>query len=160
MSQFRIRYTNIIYGDVVHISCSSCFPHNTKHTPQRCLMVRNLQSLSLSAGLSASPHSDLLIQEDDLPYLSPVTPAFVCESTATPPLPQVTSVHYVETTCVPRAWSKRWKMIWKRHSWNWANRNEVCFQEGWTAMGRVNIARGAFRNEGCYNTITASKSPE
>lgn len=99
------------------------------------------------------------LKEDDLPDFRVQWPQLMCESTAMPPLPQDTSVHYVETTCVPRAWSKRWKMIWKRHSANWANRNEGCFQGGWTATGRINTARGAFRNEGCSNTTAANRSP-
>lgn len=33
MSQFRITYTSIIYGALVHRSCSSWFPYNAKHTP-------------------------------------------------------------------------------------------------------------------------------
>lgn len=31
MSQFRIRYKSVIYGDLVHRSCSSWFPYNAKH---------------------------------------------------------------------------------------------------------------------------------
>lgn len=82
-----------------------------------------------------------------------------CESTAVIPFPHVTSVHYVETTRVPRASSKRWKMIWKRHSGNWANRNEGCFEKGCTAVGRIHTAQGAFRNTGRCNPAIASQSP-
>lgn len=123
------------------MSCSSCFSYNTKHIPQRSVSRPGNVEPRLP-GLSTSPPSWPVYSEDDLPYFRVQWPQLMCEPTAVPPLPQVTSVHYVETTCVPRACSKRWKMIWKRHSGNWTNRDEGCSQEGWTATGRIHSTRG------------------
>ena len=117
--QLRIRCTSVIYGDLVHMSSSSCFPYNTKHTSQHSVSTRwvNPQRLRSPAGLSASPAAE----SSD--------PSWCVWVHSLPPLPQVVSVHYVETTCVPRAWSKRWKMIWKRHSGN--------SKQKWRKLSRV-----------------------
>lgn len=60
MPQFRIRCTSIIYGDLVHLSHSSCFPYNTKCTSQRSVSCRgvNPQSLRPPPGLSVSPTAE------------------------------------------------------------------------------------------------------
>lgn len=144
ISQFRTRCTVIIYVDLVHMSCVAhafLTMQNTHHSTLSHGGWGNLQSLRLSAGLSCLPSflTSPISESSDLSW---------CESTAVILLPQVTSVHYVETTCVPRASGKRWKMIWKRHSGSCANRNEGCFQESWTAMGGIHTAWGAFRNGG------------
>lgn len=144
ISQFRTRCTSIIYGDLVHMSCVAhafLTMQNTHYSTPSHGGWGSLQSLRLSAGLSCLPSflTSPISESSDPSWW---------ESTAVILLPQVTSVHYVETTCVPRASGKRWKMIWKRHSGSCANRNEGCFQEGWTAMGGIHTAWGAFRNGG------------
>lgn len=154
ISQFRIRYTSIISGDLVHMSCVA----------HAFLTMQNTHHSAVSWWVEKSTEPEVACWSFRLPSFltSPISESSDrswCDSTAVISLPQVTSVHYVETTCVPRASSKRWKMIWKRHLGNWAKRNEGCFQEGWTAMGRIHTAQAAFRNNGCCNTAPASRSP-
>lgn len=55
MSQFRIRYKSVIYGDLVHRSCSSRFPYNAKHIHSFLSQALYLQCLRLPAGPSTSP---------------------------------------------------------------------------------------------------------
>jgi hypothetical protein len=157
----------LFFGDLDRMSCSSCFPYN-EGLPALCLMAGgNLQSLRLLVGLSVSllswpaqrgplptsPFQSLAYQLQCVRLQSGLSaPKHICA--------------YVETTCVPRAWSKRCKMISKRHSGNWANRNEGCFQEGWQPhaglidqwgdWGQPQEIKGSTPQEQVLRTIPAS----
>lgn len=151
MSQFRITHTSIIYGALVHRSCSSWFPYNAKHTPL-CLAAGGKSTEPKVACWSCHLPSSLTCRTSES---SDTSWCVRVHGHASPPPSHICAL--CRNHVCPRGLKQEVKDDLEEAFRKLSKQRSRMLLRGLDRHGIT--AQQAFRNEGCHHIAPVNKSP-